>query len=172
MPGHLVSSDCEYAYFPYCRNNHEPKESWRTTDNCNLPKIEPSYILFATQRQFLDMDMMHVGDLSLDDCAKQAYELRSAGAYFGYDTCSSEKCPCYIYTTIRDHNLQERPGNIIYRLDWSTVNNGINVFEAYIAKFAINDLYVERMRQAIPDKYRGWTVKVEKGTYVTEYQMA
>ena len=54
--------------------------------------------------------------------------------------------------------------------DWSTVNNGINVFEAYIAKFAINDLYVERMRQAIPDKYRGWTVKVENGTYVTEYQ--
>ena len=26
------------------------------------------------------------------------------------------------------------------------------------------------MRRAIPDKYRGWTVKVENGTYVTEYQ--
>ena len=118
MPGHLVSSNCEYAYFPYCRNNHEPNcESWRTTDNCNLPVIQPSYTLFATQKQFRDMDTMHVGDLGLDACAKQAYELRSASAYFSYDTCSSEKCPCYIYTAIRDFTLQERPGNVIYRLE-------------------------------------------------------
>ncbi|OUV23334.1 MAG: hypothetical protein CBC48_18895, partial [bacterium TMED88] len=181
-PGNIQSSNCEYAYFPYCLNKQDAScltDAWRQDENCNVPSIQPDYNVHIVQRNF-DADLSLIGQYTTKDCAKMADRYNSKGTYFGYDVCNDEECNCYIYTEIRDESsLTERLGFIIYKLDWTNSNNGINVFEAYISEFALDSVansyslkgwYVERMRQAIPDKYKGWKVFVNETRLVTEYQ--
>ena len=176
-PGKISSSNCDHAYFPYCLNKHEEictDDMWRVSENCALPEVTPKYNVFQIQKNFESQTSYVVGDHTLEKCAALANRFKSKDAYFGYEVCTFDKCPCHIYTEILSTSFAVKEGFIIYKLDWSTSNNGINVFEEYISQFAVNTIAtshnlkgwtIERMRQAIPDKYRGWKVYVN-GSYI------
>ena len=176
------SSTCTSGYFPYCQssNSCSDKKQWRSNDDCeyNTPSIE--FNLVDTIRQtviFTSFSQTMIGTFALDECAKQAKDANTFRGYFTHENCGSEVCSCFKVDSIADFAIVGNPQFFLYRLDYN-VNNGINVFEEYINYFtaganytsdSLMGIYVERMRQAIPDKYRYFHIPA-KGELVEGYE--
>jgi len=161
-----ATSKCEFGAFPYCKSKSQCEDThWKETSDCDYAAPKVKYDLVDKIQQtvvFLQYTSTHLGSLNVEDCASNANEENTYRGYFIHDNCGEDQCGCYKVDSIANPTITGDPSKFLYVIDYSG-NNGINTFEKYISKFTggkdvsgstMMGWYVERMRQAIPDKYR------------------
>ena len=98
--------------------------------------------------------------------------------YFFYAGCGKAECECFAYSDTGSGEVELVTSGYLYVIDFGTTFGQINVFERYISQFMIdspstsNDYkgwMVEKMRQAVPDRYRAFSVAAN-GTFMEEYR--
>jgi hypothetical protein len=185
IPGHDLELDttkeCELGYFPYCKSAASGcgSTSWFTNPSCALPSFAPNYNLVDSLRQTVDISnstKVSIGKETLALCALKTMPL-TVGGYFFYNDCEVEACECYYYTEIKEPiEIALSNDGFLYSIDFSSTYSEINVFERYIQQFVtdspLSSWWVERMRQAIPDKYRSFTVETNTSVsnFMEEYR--
>ena len=188
IPGYDLKLDtsvaCEVGYFPYCKAATETcsADHWRTDPNCALASFAPSFRLVDSVRQTVDFEnstKVSLGTASQSVCALKAMAVTKQG-YFFYGGCESDECECFYYSSIQDSSaLQLVTSGYLYEIDYTSTFGEINVFERYIAQFMkdsadtstdLKGWMVEQMRQAVPDKYRSFSVEISNGTFMEEHR--
>ena len=176
------SQECEVGYFPYCKaatSGCSPTH-WQTSSSCALPSFAPNYALKDAARQTVDLrnsSKISLGKHSEAACATIAMGQTKQG-YFFYEGCEQEECECYAYNDVGTEELTLVTEGYLYVIDYSGSFGQINPFERYISQFMVDsadssDDYkgwmVEKMRQAIPDRYRAFSVSAN-ATFMEEYR--
>ena len=176
------TQECEIGYFPYCKAATSGCSStrWQTSSSCALPSFAPNYALKDTARQTVDLvnsTRFSLGKHSEAACATLAMGQTKQG-YFFFEGCEQEDCECYAYSDVGTEALQVVTEGYLYVIDYSVTFGQINPFERYIDQFMVdspdssNDYkgwMVEKMRQAVPDRYRAFSVQAN-GTFMEEYR--
>jgi len=162
----VEGTKCLTGAFPYCKSSTScTSDHWKQDDTCEYAVPNRTYYLYDATRQtvaFSDYTSTLIGLNTVDECAELAYNANTYQGVFVVDNCGELSCNCYKINTVNDNTVRGKPSQYMYQLNYST-NNGINVFEEYISTFTngssydgstLMGWYVERMRQAVPDKYR------------------
>ena len=177
-----TSQECDIGYFPYCKaaTSGCSAAQWQTSSSCALPSFAPNYALKDAQRQTVDLvnsTRLSLGKHSEKACATIAMGQTKQG-YFFYEGCEQGDCECFAYTDVGTGDLELVTDGYLYVIDYSSTFGRINPFEQYIAQFMVDsadgsDDYkgwmVEKMRQAVPDRYRAFSVGAN-GTFMEEYR--
>ena len=178
-----AGQECELGYFPYCKAATAgcTSSSWQSTANCALPSFAPAYQLVDAQRQTVDLVNATKHSLGLASrrmCALKAMTQTKKGFFF-FAGCETDECECFYYSDIPDASSLELVTNgYLYSIDYSSTYGEINVFERYIQQFMKDSpsgasdakgWMVEKMRQAVPDKYRAFSVELN-GTFLEEHR--
>ena len=159
-----TNSKCDTGYFPYCKSQDNCEENaWRETEGCEYNSPKPVFNLVDSIKQtvqFKEDVRINVGSTTIEECASIAIQGDAYRGFFYHANCGEPECPCSRVENIIDSSLEGNPGTFLYQIDYSK-SNGINVFQQYVEKFtsettdsSLMSWYVERMYQAIPDKYR------------------
>ena len=179
------NSRCEDGYFPYCRSKANCEaDQWQATDDCEIVTDNTFFELFDPIKQTVIFEnFAHIlmeEEMTVEECAETANSRSTLEGYFIFENCGQLECFCGIITNIFDRTTKSNDQYFLYQIVRKGKNNGINVFEAYIkhfigtSTFESSDLqswYVERMRQAIPDKYRNFKAPVKPlSNMVNEYE--
>ena len=162
----VEGTKCLTGAFPYCKSSTScTSDHWKQDDTCEYAVPNRTYYLYDATRQtvtFLGYTSTLMGTYTTDECADVTYTANTYQGVFVVDNCGELSCNCYKINTVNDNTVVGNPSRYMYQLNYST-NNGINVFEEYISTFTngssydgstLMGWYVERMRQAVPDKYR------------------
>jgi hypothetical protein len=178
-----ADQECELGYFPYCKAATEgcASSSWQSAANCALPSFAPAYQLVDAERQTVDLvnaTKHSLGTASKEMCALKAMAQTKKGFFF-FAGCETDDCECFYYSDIPDASSLELVTNgYLYSIDYSSTYGEINVFEKYIQQFMkespsgasdAKGWMVETMRQAVPDKYRAFSVELN-GTFLEEHR--
>ena len=177
-----TSQECQIGYFPYCKaaTSGCSSQHWFTRSSCALPSFAPNYALKDGARQTVDLvnsTRFSLGKHSEKACATLAMGQTKKG-YFFYEGCEQEDCECYAYSDTGSEELKLVTDGYLYVIDYSDTFGQINPFERYIGQFMVdspdssNDYkgwMVEKMRQAVPDRYRAFSVSAN-GTFMEEYR--
>ena len=180
----LESGECTLGYFPYCEAKASAcgSSSWRTNPDCALPSFAPSFQLKDPERQTVDLinaTKVSMGSHTPKACALMAMVQSTKQGFWFQKGCDTDACECFFYTSVPDaDSVQVVDDGYLYVIDYTSTFGAINPFEEYINQFMrlspsgpgdMRGWMVEKMRQAVPDKYRAWTVPTN-GTFLKSHQ--
>lgn len=175
------NSRCDFGYFPYCKSKEVCSSSnWKTNEDCELGVPQIAFNLVDSVQQTVTFNAYTrslLGTYSVEDCATVADAANTYQGYFVFENCGEVLCACYKVDSVTDTTLNGNPSTFLYQVDY-TSNNGINVFEQYIEHFvgsqsvsstSLLGLFVERMRQSIPDKYRHFEIPAKASSALIDH---